>query len=127
MRTVAKALTILDLFTEQRPSLSLTEVARATGIDTATCHRMLKVLEGHGYVFRTAATKHYSLGATVLRLARTRDNSLDSRFGVGYVPFENLVGRANIIFFSIADKASPLEIWKWPTEMRASRLFHFID
>ncbi len=73
MRTVAKALTILDLFTEQRPSLSLTEVARATGIDTATCHRMLKVLEGHGYVFRTAATKHYSLGATVLRLARTRE------------------------------------------------------
>jgi len=52
-----------------------------------------------------------------------RDNSLDSRFSVGYVPFENLVGRANIIFFSIADKASPLEIWKWPTEVRFGRLF----
>ncbi|WP_315928201.1 IclR family transcriptional regulator [Mesorhizobium sp. SP-1A] len=73
MRTVGKALTILDLFTEQRPSLTLTEIARATGIDTATCHRMLKVLERHGYVFRQAATKHYSLGATVLRLARTRE------------------------------------------------------
>ncbi|MGB3644772.1 MAG: signal peptidase I [Mesorhizobium sp.] len=56
-----------------------------------------------------------------------RDNSSDSRFSVGYVPDENLVGRANIIFFSIAGGASPLEIWKWPTEMRASRLFHFID
>lgn len=29
-----------------------------------------------------------------------RDNSLDSRFGVGMVPFERLVGRADIIFFS---------------------------
>src|SRR5262249_56664268 len=29
-----------------------------------------------------------------------RDNSNDSRVGVGTVPFENLVGRAQIIFFS---------------------------
>jgi signal peptidase I len=55
-----------------------------------------------------------------------RDNSSDSRFSVGFVPSENLVGRANIIFFSIAGGYSPLEIWKWPSEMRASRLFHFI-
>ena len=54
-----------------------------------------------------------------------RDNSTDSRFTVGFVPEENLVGRANIIFFSIADGASPLEIWKWPTLMRPSRLFNF--
>ncbi|MFC3218010.1 signal peptidase I [Tianweitania populi] len=55
-----------------------------------------------------------------------RDNSTDSRFTVGYVPEENLVGRANIIFFSIADGASPLEIWKWPTELRASRLLNAV-
>jgi len=55
-----------------------------------------------------------------------RDNSTDSRFTVGYVPEENLVGRANIIFFSIADGASPLEIWKWPTSMRPSRLLNFV-
>ncbi|MCX8569551.1 MULTISPECIES: signal peptidase I [Hyphomicrobiales] len=55
-----------------------------------------------------------------------RDNSTDSRFNVGYVPAENLVGRANIIFFSIAGGASPLEIWKWPSEMRGSRLFNFV-
>jgi signal peptidase I len=55
-----------------------------------------------------------------------RDNSTDSRFTVGFVPFENLVGRANIIFFSIADGASPLEIWKWPTDLRGSRLFNVV-
>ena len=55
-----------------------------------------------------------------------RDNSTDSRFSVGFVPYENLVGRANIIFFSIAEGASPLEVWKWPTLMRPSRLFDFV-
>jgi signal peptidase I, bacterial type len=55
-----------------------------------------------------------------------RDNSTDSRFSVGYVPAENLVGKANIIFFSIAGGASPLEIWKWPTDLRPGRLFTFV-
>jgi len=56
-----------------------------------------------------------------------RDNSSDSRLSVGYVPAENLVGRANIVFFSIAGKASPLEIWKWPSLVRLSRMFHFVN
>lgn len=56
-----------------------------------------------------------------------RDNSTDSRFSVGFVPEENLVGRANIIFFSIAGGVSPLEIWKWPTEIRPSRIFTWVE
>jgi signal peptidase I len=54
-----------------------------------------------------------------------RDNSTDSRFlsEVGYVPFENLVGKAQIIFFSIGDGASFWQLWKWPTDVRWSRIF----
>lgn len=52
-----------------------------------------------------------------------RDNSSDSRFNVGFVPMENLVGRANYIFFSIAGGASPIEIWRWPSEVRTNRFF----
>jgi signal peptidase I len=59
-------------------------------------------------------------------LGDNRDNSADSRFSVGFVPYDHLVGRANIIFFSIAGAASPLEIWKWPGEVRFGRLFDFI-
>jgi signal peptidase I len=55
-----------------------------------------------------------------------RDNSVDSRFNVGFVPLENFVGRANIIFFSVADGASPLEIWRWPSVVRVGRLFQSV-
>jgi signal peptidase I len=49
-----------------------------------------------------------------------RENSEDSRFPeVGYVPFENLIGPAQIIFFSLADHPSTFEI-RW------SRLFKII-
>jgi signal peptidase I len=56
-----------------------------------------------------------------------RDNSLDSRFDVGYVPAENLVGRASIIFFSLGNDTSFREIWKWPSNMRWNRLFKVVE
>ncbi len=54
-----------------------------------------------------------------------RDNSADSRVpgsGVGYVPYENLVGRAEIIFFSIDESARPWMIWTWPWTVRWDRM-----
>src|SRR5205809_5162206 len=53
-----------------------------------------------------------------------RDNSTDSRVlsQVGYVPLENLVGRAQIIFFSIGDGARAWQIWRWPWAVRWDRL-----
>jgi signal peptidase I len=60
-----------------------------------------------------------------------RDNSTDSRFGgyygVGFVPRENLIGRADIIFFSIDETASFFAPWKWPLEIRWLRFFDLID
>jgi signal peptidase I len=55
-----------------------------------------------------------------------RDNSQDSRFGVGFVPEDHLVGRANVVFFSIAGGASPLELWRWPSELRFDRFFTWV-
>ncbi len=60
-----------------------------------------------------------------------RDNSTDSRFqranGVGYVPRENLIGRAEVLFFSIGEEASLFAPWRWPIEIRWSRLFDAIE
>ncbi len=55
-----------------------------------------------------------------------RDNSDDSRQGVGFVPHDNLVGKAQIIFFSTDGSARLWEIWKWPFAVRYERLFKLV-
>jgi signal peptidase I len=60
-----------------------------------------------------------------------RENSTDSRVlpergGVGYVPFENLIGKAQIIFFSVAKGESAWQLWRWPWSIRWGRLFMIV-
>ena len=56
-----------------------------------------------------------------------RDNSDDSRADVGYVPAENLEGKAVFRFFSTDGQRRFWEVWKWPLAIRYSRIFTLID
>lgn len=56
-----------------------------------------------------------------------RDNSMDSRFTVGFVPAENLVGRAEIIWFSTDGSAQYLNPISWFTALRADRFFMRVE
>jgi signal peptidase I len=57
-----------------------------------------------------------------------RDNSTDSRVlnAVGYIPAENLVGRAEFIFLSADKTAEWLLPWTWFTSIRYERLFEAV-
>jgi signal peptidase I len=60
-----------------------------------------------------------------------RDNSSDSRVppargGVGYVPAENLEGKAQIILISWDEHASIFKPWTWILNLRPSRFFHVL-
>jgi signal peptidase I len=43
---------------------------------------------------------------------------------VGFVPMENLVGRAEFLFFSVDATAPWWQFWRWPFEIRWDRLFN---
>jgi signal peptidase I len=71
-------------------------------------------------VFTVPADHYFMMGDN-------RHNSTDSRFPqVGTVPFENLVGRAQIIFFSVIEGERAWEIWRWPWTVRWSRLLSIV-
>jgi signal peptidase I len=57
-----------------------------------------------------------------------RDNSTDSRVlsQVGYIPLENLIGRAEIIFFSVGEGERAWQVWRWPWAVRWDRLFTIV-
>jgi len=58
-----------------------------------------------------------------------RDSSQDSRVlrAVGYVPMENIVGRAEVLFFSLQEDSSILAVWDWPESIRWGRIFDGIE
>ncbi len=60
----------------------------------------------------------------VFVMGDNRDRSDDSRVSVGFVPIENLVGKARILFFSHNDKGAWYKPWTWPKIIRWSRLFN---
>ncbi len=57
-----------------------------------------------------------------------RDNSTDSRVlsQVGYVPIDNIVGRAQLIFFSVGGGEPAWKLWRWPWVVRWDRLFTLV-
>ncbi len=58
-----------------------------------------------------------------------RDRSNDSRVlnSVGFVPAENLIGRAEFLFFSVDGCGGLFEPWTWPRSIRWNRLFQSLQ
>ena len=79
MGTVGKALDLLDLFTHSQPQMGLSQIARATGQNKATCHRLLTEMESRGMVEQAGPAREYRLGPAVLRLAALRETAVPTR------------------------------------------------
>lgn len=52
-----------------------------------------------------------------------RDHSDDSRASVGFIPYENIVGKARILFFSHDKEGAWYKPWTWPKKIRWNRMF----
>lgn len=76
-KVLEKTLRVLDLFTVEHPSWSVTEVARELEMPTATAHRILRALEGRAYLAKVGS--RYRLGFAAIDLGRRATASVDLR------------------------------------------------
>lgn len=79
MGTTSKALVLLDLFTRQRPLIGLSELARLSGTNKATCYRLMTELMDHGLIEQVGTAREYRIGPAVLRLAALREATVPTR------------------------------------------------
>ncbi len=99
-------------------------------------HEMLKTYADDEHVvgdyFDPNNTDEYVVpDGHLFMMGDNRDNSADSRYivdGLGFVPLENVIGRAQFIFFSFdRGRHSVWEFWYWPFEVQWGRLLKGVD
>jgi DNA-binding IclR family transcriptional regulator len=79
MGTVAKALSLLDFFNRSRSRIGLSDMARLSGLNKATVHRLLGELQAQGFVEQIGSGREYRLGPAFLRLAALREAAVPVR------------------------------------------------
>lgn len=72
-----RGLDVLEVFSRESPSLSMTEIAERAGLSKSTAFRVAFTLEELGYLNRDPETKRYRPGLKVLRLGFSALNSLE--------------------------------------------------
>ncbi|HET6830578.1 MAG TPA: IclR family transcriptional regulator [Solirubrobacterales bacterium] len=82
-KVLEKTLRVLDLFTVERPSWSVSEIARELEMPTATAHRIIRALEARSYLTRMDG--RYRLGFAAVDLGRRAMASVDLRSRLGAV------------------------------------------
>lgn len=96
-------------------------------IETLPEGKEVTILKQHG-TYMTNNTLEFDVPeGNYFMMGDNRDNSRDSRFEVGFVPAENLVGKAEIIWFSTDGTASLLNPVSWFSAMRFERFLKKID
>ncbi len=79
LRTVQRALDILDCFTIQETELSLTDISNKINLAKSTITRLLTTLEQNGYVIKNSDTLRYRLGTKLFFLGHIVGESMEIR------------------------------------------------
>lgn len=87
VRSVDRALDILLCFTQEKPSLSLTEIADEITISKSTVHRLLATLECKRFLIRDSVTGKYHLGYRFLEMASQVFGNVNQQWALPYLRF----------------------------------------
>jgi DNA-binding IclR family transcriptional regulator len=79
VKILDKALRVLMLFTPEQPEWGVSAVSREVSMSKSTVHRILRVLEQHGFVAQNADTRRFRLGLAGIELGRRAQAGMELR------------------------------------------------
>lgn len=79
IKSLQRAINILDLFDEQAAELGVTEIAEKLGLHKSTAAGLIYTLEYNGYLDQDPDTRKYRLGFNLVERAFTLLDQLDIR------------------------------------------------
>ncbi len=71
VKSLQKALSVLDCFTPQTPELGVSEIARILDLNKSNVHNILSTLELAGYVMQNPLSSKYTLGNKMIEFSYT--------------------------------------------------------
>jgi IclR family KDG regulon transcriptional repressor len=96
--SVTKAFRMLEIISESRMDISISELSRGLGLSKGTVFAIATTLEGLGVLVRDPVTKRFSLGYTLLELGRRAFVRQDVR-EIARKPMEELAERVQETVF----------------------------
>ena len=79
VKVIERALKMLDCFSAEKSSLSLTDIAREINLPPSTTSRIATTLENFGYLYRDEDNQRYYLGPSIARLGSLCYSHVDFR------------------------------------------------
>lgn len=79
VKSLFKALKVLECFTEEKPELGVTEISETMGIFKSNVFNILSTFEAAGYIVKNQENNKYRLGLKILELAYVVNSNIDFR------------------------------------------------
>jgi PcaR/PcaU/PobR family beta-ketoadipate pathway transcriptional regulator len=91
---LSRGLALLEAFSAERPTLTLSELSKAVGLSRSSTYRLVYTLEDMGFLLRDKGNKAYRLGARILGL------------GFGYLASQELIELARPHLEALRDRTN---------------------
>lgn len=101
IKTLQKALTILECFTADSPELGIVQIAEMLNLNKSNVHDIISTFQALGYLEQNPITKQYRLGFKLLEYTYIINNTLKYQKGV-YDLISNIANELNFsTYFAI--------------------------
>jgi IclR family KDG regulon transcriptional repressor len=79
VKSLSKALDVLECFSVEQPELGITEICSMLGLYKSNVHNIVATFEKHGYLTKNPLNSKYRLGLNILKLSNIISSTLHER------------------------------------------------